>query len=218
MIPLRHANGRGFILDQADVNKAAYISVDSLAQGNSRIRDARLLNASVADEDCQIYGGTLDQSYVGGRTVLAGSPLLCEQTVVKCKAITGKARLYHAQASGIVEIFDSPTVAEVHLFDGVMVYGSPKLIGPWELGGFSRIHEGTWTRPPLFVALTHTYVTECVADKLLIECRCRTRAYWLRHGPAFGRRCGWSEEEIQKTLFAVAYFDELATRPVYDPD
>jgi hypothetical protein len=216
LLTLRHANGRGLILDHADLNKAAYLSLDSIAQGNSRVRDARLLNGSCADGDCQIYGGTLDRAYVGGRTVVAGSPLLCEETVVQCKAITGAAKLIHAHLGGIVEIFDAPTIAEVHLFDGVMVYGTPKLIGPWELGGFSRIHEGAWTRPPLYVPLEHTYITECVDGKLLIECRCRSREYWLRHGPNFGRRAGWSESQILETVNAVEHFNELAVRPVYE--
>jgi hypothetical protein len=211
----RHANGRGWLLDHADANKAAHISRDSIAQGNAIVRDARLLNGSCADENCMILGGTLDRSYVGGKTVVAGDPLLAEETVVKCKVISGSPHIYHSMLGGIVEVCDEPTIAEVHLFDGVMVYGTAKLIGPWELGGFARIHEGDWMRPPLYVQLEHAVITECIDGKLLIECRCRTREYWLRHGPAFGRRAGWSEKQIEETFEAVMNFSQVAVQPTY---
>lgn len=203
-------------MDNADLNKAAYLSLDSIAQGNAKVRDARLLNGSCADLDCQILGGTLDRAYVGAKTIVAGNPLLAEETVAICKSISGAPKIYHSQLAGIVEIYDSPTIAEVHLFDGVLVYGTDtKLIGPWELGGFARMHEGTWLRPPLYIALEHAIITECVDGKLLIECRCRSRAWWLKFGPRFGRRYGWTEEQIAETQNAVENFDSLAVQPRY---
>lgn len=211
----RHANGRGWLLDHADANKAAHISRDSIAQGNAIVRDARLLNGSCADEDCQIFGGTLDRAYVGGKTLVAGDPLLAEETIVKCKSISGRPRIFHSILGGIVDVFDEPTIAEVNLVDGVMVYGDAMLVGPWELGGFARIHEGVWCRPPRYVQLEHAVITECVDGKLLIECRCRTRDYWLKHGPKLARRDGWSEKQIEETFAAVRDFSQLAVHPTY---
>lgn len=197
MIANRHLNGRGQILDYGDANKTAHISRNSVVKGNAIVRDARLVNESCADEHCKIFGGTLDNAYVAGSTIVAGDVFIGERSVARCKAISGHARVTRSQLEGIVEVFDDAIVDQVRLSDGVMVYGNAKLWGPWELGGFARIHEGLWWRAPITVELDHTCVTECVNGRIIIECRCRTREYWLKHGPAFGRRAGWTEAQVE---------------------
>jgi hypothetical protein len=203
------------VLDNAEVNAAAFISRDSTVQGHARVRDARLEDESCADEQCQIFGGTLRRSYVLGQTIVAGNPLIADESVLKCKSVSGRAQLFNAKLGGIVEVWDQPTIANVHLFDAVMVFGNARLFGEWELGGFARIHENVWMRPPAWYKMDHCVITECVEGKLLIDCRCRTREWWLRFGPAHARRAGWSEVEIEETLCAVKDFEELSTKPVF---
>jgi hypothetical protein len=187
-------------LDHADANQAAHISLDSIAQGNATVRDAWLINDSCADEDCQILGGTLDRAWVGGKTVVAGNPLLAAESLIACKRISGAPKIFNSILRDLVEVSDSPVLVHVQLLDAVMVYGRVRLLGPWTLGGFARMHEGDWMRPPRTVKLEHACLTECIEDKIMIECRCRTRAWWLQHGPKFGRRNDWTEDQIEQTL------------------
>lgn len=216
----RHHRGRGLVLDNGDVNLTSYVSKDSIVQGNASVRDARLLNASCVDEDAQVFGGVLDQAYVGGRTIVAGNAFLGEQTIARCCSITGNARVTRSRIEGVVRIYDDAVVDQVRLFDGLMVYGTARLYGPWQLGGFSRLHEGVWYRPPRYVELDHAVITECVDNRLLIECKCKPKTWWLRFGTAFGRRQGWTDEQIAITFDAVENFSRVAVEPLYgfDPE
>lgn len=207
----RHPRGRGWILDYGDVSRGSFISKDSVVKDRARVRDATLINQSCAADDSQILGGTLDRAYVGGKTITAGNPLLCDQTIAQCRSISGAPKIYSSVLTDIVEIWDTPQLVRVHLREGVYVYGDAKLFGPWELGGFARIHEGTWMRPPRYVKLEHAVVTECIEGRLLVECRCRTREWWLKFGPDLAQRDGWSEAQIEATMTAVRNFDALAT-------
>lgn len=195
----RHRNGRGLVLDHAEVNAGAYISADSVVQGHARVRDARLVNGAVADEYAQVYGGVLDRAYAGRQVVIAGAPLLADETIARCRSISGTPKILHSRLEDLVEVFDSPLISEVYAHEAALIYGTAQLIGPFILGGFARVHEGVWLRPPIAVKLGHACITECIAGHILIECRCRTREYWLRHGPKFGRRRGWTEAEIAET-------------------
>jgi hypothetical protein len=119
---------------------------------------------------------------------------------VGCKSISGTPQIFGSILRDLVEVWDSPRLVSVQLFDAVMVYGDARLFGPWTLGGFARLHEGDWMRPPRTVKLEHAYLTECIEGKITIECRCRSRAYWIEHGPKFGRRNDWTENQIEQTL------------------
>lgn len=203
MTTRRHLNGRGLVLDNADVNGAAHISHDSIAMGECLVRNARLLANSCADEQCRVLGGTFERTYIAGQTVIEGTPQVGEETILRCKTISGSPRIRHSRLEDIVEVFDEPMISEVYLYEAVTIRGNPMLIGPWICGGFALIHEGTWMRAPRQIKLEHCTVTECVGEKVLVDCRCHTPAWWERHGPKFARRNGWTGSQIEETLEAV---------------
>jgi hypothetical protein len=189
------------IFDSGDVSRGSFVSRDSAVLENARVRDAVLRNGSGAAGSCCIYEATLDEAYVAGRTIVAGREVFVgEKSIVECRSVSGRARITRSYVGGLVEVFDDAVVDQVYLDDAVMVYGNAKLFGPFVIAGFARIHEGTWSRAPLQLKLPHCHLTECIEDRILIECRCRTRAYWLRHGAAFGRRNGWTEDQIEETV------------------
>ncbi len=208
----RHARGRGFVLDNGDVSRAAFISRDSVVTDRALVRDAKLLNQSCAAEDCRILGGTLDRGYVGGRTVVAGDAFIGEQSIIRCKTVCGRARVTRSRLEGIVEVYDGAEVDQVYLHEGVLVYGNARLWGPFIVGGFARIDRGTWMRAPRVIDLEHAYITESIGG-VLVECRYHTFDWWLRFGKKLGRKAGWTEAQIEETYAAIAEW--AANDPVY---
>jgi len=198
---LLHKNGRGRLYGDAEANANTYISKDSSASGMAKLRDCRLENRSHAEDRCQVYGGDFRTCLIYGKTIVAGSPKArCSQ--LDCSEVSGSPMLDSVVAVRGAEICDSPSlrggmVAPLVL-DGAIIYGSPVILGSFTVTG--RVHEGTWTRAPKHIKLPWCHLSECIDGKVLLDCRCRTIDYWMRHGIKLGRRWGWSEDMISVTI------------------
>ncbi len=193
---LRHRNGRGLLLDDAEANRSTYIDKTSSASGFAKLRDCRLTDRSVAAESCQVYGGVYRGTHIKGNTICAGSPLVVE-SLLDCSEVSGHPSIYNARLMGVTEVCDWPTIGNATL-DGAIVYGWPLILGEFTVTG--RVHEGVWTRAPKHIKLPWCDLSECVDGKVLLDCRCRSAEYWLTHGPKLARRWDWSEDMIEVTI------------------
>lgn len=196
---LIHRNGRGRLYDDAEANRATYIDRTSSASGFAKLRDCELLDGTMAEGRCQVYGGEYRQSRIKGATICAGRPLVagCD---VDCSEVSGTAKMLFCRLTGNTEVCDSPKIIGSHL-ENAIIYGSPTIIGDFTVTG--RIHEGTWTRPPLHVKLQWCDLTECVDGKVLLNCYCRRADWWLRFGPKVAAKWDWSPEMVEITLDAI---------------
>jgi len=198
---LRHPSGRGKLFDDAEANRGTYLDKTSSAVGMAKLRDCELRLGSQARGECQVYGGRFYDSEIGGSTIVAGSPHVLN-SILHCSEVSGTPRISYAYLVGGTEVCDSPhivgTARSRIILDDAIVYGSPKICGSFTVRG--RVHEGTWTRPPKHIKLPWCDLTECLDGKLLLDCRCRTIEYWLRHGPKLGKRFDWSHDMIDVTL------------------
>jgi hypothetical protein len=175
------------------------------------VRDARLFCHSTVGEQAQVYGGTFRHSFVGGRTVVAGAPDV-QNSIIRAASISGTPRITNCRIEEAVEVWDSPTLTGVALRGGVYVYGDARLSGGWECGGLARIHEGDWRRPPVSVDLGFAVVTECVDGKVLIDCSCRRRDLWLKHGAGIARREGWTTGQYRQAMALLEAWPLLVER------
>ncbi len=205
---LRHPNGRGKLLDDAEVALSAKLTEVCTAAGNCQLRDCEVLSYSVVTGNARVFGGTVVNSYVGGDIVVAGDPGIIN-SILTNRSVTGRAMLNYVVADRFAEVSDS---ADIHglsksdpifLTDAALVYGKAKLKGSFILSGQCRVHEGEWFRAPKHVNLGFMGVTECVDGKVLVDCRCRPAEYWIKFGAKLGRRWGWSEQQIAATIQAV---------------
>lgn len=210
---LRHPNGRGKLFDDAEANRGTYIDRTSSASGSAKLRDCILVDYSVAEGECQIYGGKLDNSLVRGSTIIAGHPLI-RDCIVDCNEVSGSPVITLSDLTGHTEVCDSPIIRGSGLHDAI-VYGSPRIDGARFVTG--RIHEGHWTRAPKHIKLPWCELTECIDGKLLLDCRCRPVAYWLRHGAKLARRWEWGEDMITVTLETIGREFPQPPTFLYDP-
>lgn len=192
---LRHPNGRGLLMGDAEMNRSAYLSKDSRATGFSKLRDCKLYD-SRAEGECQIYGGCYRGTTIKGRTICAGHPSVVN-SILDCSEVSGRPTIYNSGLFGMTEICDAPILNGVVCVDAT-IYGSSSLLGTFKVTG--RVHEGTWTRAPKHIKLPWSNLSECVDGKVILDCRCRTVDYWMRHGAKLARRWGWSEDQISVTL------------------
>ncbi len=193
---LRHPNGRGLLLDDAEANRGAYIDKTSHASGFAKLRDCRLEIVSKAEDECQIYGGIYRCSVIRGKTICAGAPLVVN-SVLDCSEISGRPTIYNALLSGVTEVCDSPVI-NGPLFHDAIIYGSPTITGTFVVTG--RVHEGTWTRAPKHIKLPWCDLSECIDGKMLLNCYCRPVVWWLRFGPRIAKKWNWSQDMIDVTL------------------
>jgi hypothetical protein len=206
----RHPNGRGFVLDDAEVSRAAHLSRDSAAIERARVRGARLSCHSTAGGDAQVYGGTFTHAHVGSRVVVAGAPEV-SNSIIRCASVSGAPVINNSVLEEAVEVWDAPVLDRVRLTGGVYVYGTAHLSG-FALGGFARVHEGEWTRPPLSVNLGFCVVTECVEGRVLVDCSCRVLSTWLKHAGAIGARNGMTREQVQLVVRLLEQWESLRAR------
>lgn len=195
---LRHPNGRGKLYDDAEANRATYIDRTSSASGSAKLRDCELRHNSRAAHCAQIYGGYFERTRIDGRTIVAGKPHVVD-SVLDCSEISGSPVIDGVVATGHTEICDAPYLqgSPLHLHNAT-IYGKPVIVGAFTVTG--RVHEGHWTRPPKHIKLPWCDLTECIDGKLLLDCRCRTIDYWLRHGPKLAKRWDWSQDMIDVTI------------------
>lgn len=194
---LRHPNGRGLLLDDAEANQNTYISRDSSASGFAKLRDCSLISSKAAGE-CQIYGGSFFSSTITGRTIVAGKPSV-RNSVIDCSEVSGTACIDGSALLGSTEICDEPLIRDAILRDAI-VYGKPYIWSQCDREFTGRIHEGMWISPPKHINLPWCDLSECIDGKVLLDCRCRTVDYWLRHGPKLAKRWDWSQDQIDVTL------------------
>lgn len=193
---LRHPRGRGKLFGDAEANRSTYIDKTSSAAGSAKLRDCKILDGSTATDTCQIYGGTYRGSIIKGRTICAGEPLVNNSTL-DCLEVSGRPTIWNSDILGTTEICDTPVINGIIAQDAV-IYGSPLLLGTFTVTG--RVHEGTWTRPSKHIKLPWCDLSECIDGKVLLDCRCRTVDYWLRHGAKLAQRRDWSEDMVSVTL------------------
>lgn len=192
---LRHPNGRGFLLDDAEANRNTHISKDSTASGFAKLRDCRL-EGSHAQDEVQIYGGTYRGTTIRGKTICASNPLVIN-SILDCSEVSGRPTIYNSSLFGGTEICDSP-ILNGPVFQDAIIYGESSIIGTFTVTG--RVHEGMWTRPPKHIKLPWCDLSECIDGNLLLNCYCRKVEWWLRFGPRTAKKWDWSEEMIELTL------------------
>lgn len=151
-----------------------------------------------------MFGGTIDTTYVHGKTIVAGSPTI-KNSILDCSEVSGLACLDSVIATGITEICDSPNLkgglsCPLHLHDAI-IYGSPAITGAIRVTG--RVHEGKWTRPPKHIKLPWVDLSECVEGKLLLQCYCRPIVWWLRFGSKVAKKWNWSDDMVDVTLSTI---------------
>jgi len=193
---LRHPNGRGKLFDDAEANRGVYLDKTSSAVGMAKLRDCRLTGNSEARDECQVYGGFFHASIIAGKTIVAGHPKVVG-SALRCSEVSGSPVIRYSFLQGSTEVCDFPDIKRSRLTDCI-VYGNPVISDVIATGG--RIHEGIWFRPPKHIKLPWCELTECIDGKVILDCRCRTIDYWLRHGPKLGKRFDWSHDMIDVTL------------------
>lgn len=198
---LRHRRGRGLLLDDAEANRSTYLSKDSTASGFSKLRDCELYSSNATGRS-QIYGGKYWRSTIGGQTICAGHPTVCD-SILLCSEVSGTPTLDRVHATGNTEICDSPqligTADDYFRAQNAIIYGNPIIQGAFTVTG--RVHEGTWTRAPKHVKLPWCHLSECINGKVILDCWCRPAEWWLRFGPQKAReKWEWSEDQIWVTL------------------
>lgn len=207
---LRHPRGRGKIYDDAEVHMTAYLSKDSFADDESQLRDCQVVDGSAIIHRARIFGGYIVNSIVGRDVVIAGSPLITN-SVIFGKSVSGKPDISCVTLHSHAEIAGKPVIygrgRGILITDYALVYGDAVLQGQFTVSGKMRIATGTWERAPRYIDLGFVSVTESKLGAM-VDCRDRTIDYWFIHGPKFGRRWGWSEQQIAETLLAVKYVSE----------
>lgn len=173
------------------------------------VRDARLFNASRAGGLARILGGSFDHSAIVGETVVGGFPTV-KNSILDCHTISGRPTITNSRILDLVEIWDTPVIEGIIARDAVAIYGTARCVGPWTVGGRARIHEGTWTRPPRTLDLEFCYLTECRDDRILIDCRCRPRNWWIEHGHAYGHKNGWPAPFLEQAMRAILNWENLS--------
>lgn len=201
---LRHPNGRGILLGDAEANRAAFIDRTSSASGSAKLRDARLVSGSRAEGECQIYGGQYHSTRIGGKTICAGSPSVIG-SLLNCNEVSGRVIVVNSRLVGSTEVCDDARIEDTTLTN-CTVYGDPHINSTEEILN-SRIHEGVWFRPPKHIKLPWCDLSECIVKNdeqhVLLDCRCRSVSYWMKHGPKLARRWGWSQDQIDVTLATI---------------
>lgn len=204
---LRHPRGRGRILDDAEVSLSAYLSKDSIAVGNSQVRDARVDDRSTIADNARVFGGRLYHTYAGSNIVVAGNPSI-SNSILTGRSITGNAYLSFVATKDFSEIADGCTILgrsitePIVIEDAACVYGEARLTGHFFVNKKMRICDGVWSRAPRHVDLGYAAVTESALGAL-VDCRNRTVDYWNEHGPKLAERWGYSSAQIQEMLAAV---------------
>lgn len=204
---LRHPHGRGKLYDDSDVSLSSYLSADSIAAENCVLRGADVRDGSRIAGEALLLGGTIRTSFVGGKAVIANSPFITRSVIIGGR-VSGDAVLTDVILKDDAEVYDRPTILGASLGEAVVIEGSARVYGTAFLSGAMRLHgrmrlnAGVWSRAPKFVELGFEAVTESDLGAM-VGCRDRTRSYWLKHGPAFGKRMGLSPKQIQQLIDAV---------------
>ncbi len=204
---LRHPNGRGKLYGDADVSTSAYLSADSTASASALLRDTHVKNASRVGGDAKVLGGWLNRCYVVGSALITSRPVLIE-SIVLGGTICGDAIVKSSLVRDQGHIYDKAVVVGLSMQEPLVVegsarvYGTARLYGSFALHGRMRVSSGDWERPPRYAELGFESVTESKLGAM-VGCRDRTVAYWLRHGPALGRRWGLTELQIKQLTAAV---------------
>lgn len=201
---LRHPRGFGKLFDDAEANASTFIDRTSSASGSAKLRDCKLLEGSSAEDRCQVYGGEFFESLIKGDQIVAGSPRVNKSTLW-CSEVSGSPIILDSVLIGSTEVCDSPSIVGARLVNAT-VYGSPKIVYP-EGDITGRVHEGIWTRPPKHIKLPWCDLSECVVKNgeqhVLLDCRCRSVSYWMKHGPKLARRWGWNQDQIDVTISTI---------------
>jgi len=206
---LRHFNGRGIILGEAEVSKETRLARTAVAKGSSEIRDANIIGYTTIQDNALVLGGTVKDSLIGGSSIISGVPYI-NNSIINGRMVTGNAILFNAAVTGSAVVADYAVVLgksldePIVITDSARVYGTAKLIGSFTVSGDIRISSGEWNRCPRHLDLGFVSVTE---SKLgcMVDCCERRVEYWLTHGPKLARRWGWTEREINKALDAVRF-------------
>lgn len=206
---LRHPNGRGRILDDAEVFISAHLSKESTAAQQCQLQDCFVKGKSYVAENARVFGGHINNSYIGGDVVIAGYPSIIN-SIVRGKSVSGEASLKycnvfkHGEVSGAAQIIGESIDHTVVITDNALVYGTAMLVGHFEVKGRMRINSGVWKRAPRHVDLGFVAITESKTGAL-VDCRDRHASYWFKHGPKLGERWGWNSKEIAAAMIAVKF-------------
>lgn len=200
MNPDKHRN------NSASVEPSAHLSSDSFADPNSQISGRSSVLAS------SIINSQLVNSVVVNCQVNAS--LLVDSTVADSSI--GHSRVENVVIAGLLG--QKPDIHGVVL-ENCTIEGGVLVVGPWELRGYARIHEGEWYRAPRFKVITSetgivACLTECVNGRALIACRCHDMRRWQRSGPRLGRLLGWPAQLVRETWLT---FEEWLDHPDRNP-
>ena len=156
----------------------------------------------------------IERSNVEGYAIVTGSPFIYNSVIHEHALVTGAPNITQSEIKGTARIKDSAQingsivdgnasvsgkalVQHSHLHGHVYVTGG-------ELHGVSlvrteRVHEGVWHRAPNHMA--HPSVpmamTECIDNKVIIGCLCRSIHWWKQNAAKMQEEYGWTDEAVQ---------------------
>ena len=203
---LRHVNGRGELRGDSEVNKKTFLSRNSVADGNCKIRDAELYDCVVSG-NARVFGGRFHRSAIGKDVVIGGYPTVSDSVLVNSN-ISGTPVLMNCLLKDFAQVADSVIIGGLSLSEPIIVeetasvYGDAVLMGSFKVGGKMRIASGVWTRAPKYIDLGYTCITESELGAI-IDCRDRTLEYWFKYAMKQGLRFGYTESQIHGVLAAL---------------
>lgn len=209
MTYLRHSNGHGKRLDEAEADPSTFLSRHSSISGESDLFEAVVDNTE-GDTivDSFIYQAQIINTSVHS-TIIAGKVRL-ENCFVSCKSISGHVRATNSIFQGETRLYGA---AESYnsSFQNLSVGGTARILD-WneyfrdaaggELyifdGQFGRITSGTWTRPPRIVRFEdlEVTVTESTEGRAFVGCIEKPMERWIKCGHGYGSAGGWTPEQV----------------------
>jgi carbonic anhydrase/acetyltransferase-like protein (isoleucine patch superfamily) len=211
-----HRNGRGLVSDfieiarqvrvepPAQVSEQAEVSGSGLIAGFSEIKG----NAILSD------GPTIHDSIVDGYCIISGTPYIHDSFVAEHALITGDVSITGSAIGGTARVKDNAIINK-SIVDGNALVAKNALVQNSHLHGQSvvlggevhgvnlerteRVHEGIWYRNPKHMA--HPSVpmamTECIDNKVIIGCLCRSVPWWKQNAERMQEEYGWPDEAVK---------------------
>ena len=156
----------------------------------------------------------VERSTIEGYAIVTGSPFIFDSTIREHALVTGKPSITGSQISGTARIYDD-AVVNGSIVDGNAMVSKKALIQHSHLHGqvivtggelhgvllerTERVHEGVWYRAPNHMA--HPSVpmamTECIDNKVIIGCLCRSVHWWKQNATKMQEEYGWTDEAVR---------------------
>jgi carbonic anhydrase/acetyltransferase-like protein (isoleucine patch superfamily) len=210
----RHRNGGGAVEDFVEISRRVRVEDSSVLELAEVTGSGKILAQSrIAGNAIVTDSPHIEASDILGYSIVTGSPFISKSSIDEHALITGTPRIIESAVRGTARVKDEAVVSgsvvdgnasvsgkaivnDSHLHGHVFVTGG-------ELHGVSlerteRVHEGVWYRAPNHKA--HPSVpmamTECVDNKVIIGCLCRSVHWWKENATKMQEEYGWTDEAV----------------------